>query len=279
MLCKRVIVCLDVRDGRVVKGVSFRDLRDMGDPVELAARYESEGADEIVFLDISASLEGRRTLLDVVKRTAERLFIPLTVGGGITEVPDVAAALRAGADKVAVNTAAVKRPELITEASQRFGAQCVVASIDARVERRQLEISSRGEGASTSAVDRDRWFRVFTHGGQTPTELDAVDWAERCATLGAGEILITSIDQDGQRSGYDLELTARIVEAVQVPVIASGGAGSAEHLRDAFLLANADAALAAGIFHDGTATVSHVKRLLHEAGIPVRLTPQLALSP
>lgn len=269
MLRKRVIVCLDVRDGRVVKGVSFRDLRDMGDPVELATRYEREGADEIVFLDISASLEGRRTLLDVVHRTAERLFIPLTVGGGINEVEDVGNALRAGADKVSVNTAAVTRPELISEASRRYGAQCVVASIDARLEKRSMEVALRGD---TAMVDPslDGWFRVFTHGGRKATDLDATAWAHRCADLGAGEVLVTSIDQDGRRSGYDLELTARIVEAVAVPVIASGGAGTAEHLRDAFLLAGADAALAAGIFHDGTTTVGDVKRLLAAARIPVR---------
>jgi cyclase len=287
MLRKRIIVCLDVQDGRVVKGTSFQNLRDVGDPVELARRYEMEGADEIVFLDISASAEGRRTLLDVVSRTAQQLFIPLTVGGGINEVADIALALRAGADKVSINTAAVKRPELIGEASVRFGKQCVVASIDARLEKRQIELVARTEGApmpqvpgqgpAPSAapppnVPSGSWFRVFTHGGRTATELDAVTWAQQCATMGAGEILVTSIDQDGRRDGYDLELTARIVEAVSVPVIASGGAGSAEHMRDVFLLAGADAALAAGIFHDGVTTVGTVKNLLKQAGIPVRET-------
>ena len=274
MLQKRVIVCLDVRDGRVVKGVRFEGLRDVGDPVELAARYQTEGADEIVFLDISASQEGRRTLLEVVRRTAERLFIPLTVGGGINDVSDIALALRAGADKVSVNTAAVQRPDLVTEASQRFGSQCIVASIDARLEKRQVEIAVRADALGATPEGRSpqqSWFRVFTHGGQTATDLDAVAWASRCGQLGAGEILITSIDQDGQRQGYDLELTARIVEAVTVPVVASGGAGTAEHVRDALLLAGADAALVAGIFHDGVTKVADVKRVLHEAGIPVRL--------
>jgi cyclase len=283
MLRKRIIVCLDVQDGRVVKGTSFKDLRDVGDPVELAQRYEAEGADEIVFLDISASAEGRRTLLDVVSRTAEKLFIPLTVGGGIHEVADVALVLRAGADKVTINTAAVKRPELIGEASVRFGKQCIVASIDARVEKRQIELVARTEGtpapgsqqqqqqaAQTIGPMSGTWFRVFTHGGRNATELDAIAWAQQCAALGAGEVLATSIDQDGHRRGYDLEFTARVVEAVQVPVIASGGAGTAEHLRDVFLLAGADAALAAGIFHDGTTSVRAVKRILASAGIPVR---------
>jgi imidazole glycerol-phosphate synthase subunit HisF len=275
MLRKRVIVCLDVQDGRVVKGVSFKDLRDVGDPVELARRYESEGADEIVFLDISASTEGRGTLLDVVRRTAENLFIPLTVGGGITDVSDIALALRAGADKVSINTAAVTRPELIGEAAERFGSQCIVASVDARVERRQIELMTHGEDAAPphGAAPPAHWFRVFTHGGRNATELDAVSWSQRCAELGAGEILITSIDQDGRRSGYDLELTARIAEAVSVPVIASGGAGTPEHVRDAFLLAGADAALLAGILHEGLTTVAALKQFLADAGIAVRFGP------
>lgn len=273
MLHKRIIVCLDVKDGRVVKGVRFEDLRDMGDPVELAVRYEAEGADEIVFLDISAATEGRSTLLDVVQRTAEKLFIPLTVGGGVRDVDEVAAVLRAGADKVSVNTAAVENPELLRDAATRFGRQCIVASIDARVEKRQIEIATRPQGTVAQVVAEPGgvWFRVFTHGGRTPTELDAVAWARQCEELGAGEILLTSIDHDGLRTGYDLEMTARIVEAVSVPVIASGGAGSAEHIRDAFLLAGADAALAAGIFHDGTCTVGAVKRVLADAGISVRM--------
>jgi imidazole glycerol-phosphate synthase subunit HisF len=275
MLRKRVIVCLDVRDGRVVKGVSFESLQDVGDPVELAQRYEREGADEIVFLDISASAEGRRTLLDAVRATAENLFIPLTVGGGISEVADIALALRAGADKVSINTAAVTRPELITEAAQRFGSQSIVASVDARQERRQIELMAHAEGPAgpPGAASHAHWFRVFTHGGRNATDLDAVAWARRCAELGAGEILITSINQDGRRSGYDLELTARIAESVRVPVIASGGAGTAEHVRDAFLLAGADAALLAGILHDGTTTVTALKAFLYDAGIPVRLNP------
>jgi imidazole glycerol-phosphate synthase subunit HisF len=272
MLRKRVIVCLDVRDGRVVKGVSFQELRDVGDPAELAQRYEAEGADEIVFLDISASAEGRRTLLDTVRRTAENLFIPLTVGGGINDVSDVAMALRSGADKVSINTAAVTRPELITEAAQRFGSQCVVVSIDARLERRQIEIMAYAEGAAhQTPAGGSTWFRVFTHGGRNATDLDAIEWARRCSELGAGEILITSIDQDGRRQGYDLELTARIAEAVGVPVIASGGAGESEHVRDAFLLAGADAALVAGILHDGLTTVRALKGFLAEAGILVRM--------
>ncbi len=277
MLRKRVIVCLDVKDGRVVKGVKFGDLRDVGDPAQLAVRYEQQGADEIVFLDISASSEGRQTMLDVVRRTAESLFIPLTVGGGINEVDDVDRALRAGADKVSINTAAVLRPELISQAAERFGAQCIVSSIDARVERRQIEIMVRPDGAPAElegAASPASWFRIFTHGGSTATQLDAVTWARQCAELGAGELMVTSIDQDGGRNGYDLEFTARCVEAVRIPVIASGGAGSADHIRDAFLLAGADAALVAGMLHDGTTTVGQIKQLLQQSGIPIRTTQE-----
>lgn len=246
MLRKRVIVCLDVEGDRVVKGVRFRGLRDVGDPVELAERYEREGADEIVFLDISASVERRRTLLDVVRRTAERLFVPLTVGGGIRDVGDVHAVLRAGADKVAMNTAAVERPALVAEAAERFGRQCVVVSID-------------GDGT-----------RVVTHGGRRGTTLEVVEWARRCAGLGAGEILYTSIGHDGGRDGYDLAMTRAVADAVSVPVIASGGAGTAAHLRDALTTGGADAALAAGIFHDGVTTVAAVKRALQESGLAIR---------
>jgi cyclase len=282
MLRKRVIVCLDLQDGRVVNGHRLKDLRDAKDPVELALRYEAEGADEIVFFDTSAGAESRRSLLDVVTRTAERLFIPLTVGGGISEVADIALLLRAGADKVSINTAAVRRPELIGEASVRFGKQAVVATIEARVEKRQIELVARTEGtpvpgspaqqqATTSITPMTgTWFRVFTERGRSATELDAIAWAKQCAGLGAGEILTSSIDQNNNRRGYDLELTARVVEAVGVPVIASGGAGNAEHLRDVFLLAGADAAMASGIFHDGTTTVRAVKRVLISAGIPIR---------
>ena len=251
MLTRRLIVCLDVRDGRVVKGTNFVDLRDIGDPAALAARYEAEGADEVVFLDISASAEGRSTLLHIVSETAERLFIPLTVGGGIRTADDVARALRAGADKVAINSAAVARPKVLTESADRFGAQCVVASIDAR-------------------RDGDAW-RVWTHGARTPTELDAVAWARECVARGAGEILLTSIDHDGARTGYDLALTRAIADAVTVPVVASGGAGEPAHLVDAVVDGGADAVLVAGIVHDGVFTVRACKDALRSAGLPVRM--------
>ena len=252
MLTRRLVVCLDVKGGRVVKGVRFEGLRDVGDPVELALRYEREGADEVTFLDISASNEERQTLWGLVQRTAERLFIPLTVGGGVRTVDDVGRALRSGADKVSINSAAVARPELLTECAERFGAQCVVASIDAR-------------------RDGERW-RVHTHGGRRSTELDAVAWARECVARGAGEVLLTSIDQDGARTGYDLALTRAVVDAVAVPVIASGGAGSAEHVRDGFLRGGADAALVAGILHDGLTTVGAIKSLLVESGLSIRST-------
>jgi imidazole glycerol-phosphate synthase subunit HisF len=250
MVTRRVIVCLDVKGDRVVKGVRFESLRDVGNPVALAERYESDGADEIVYLDISASAEERSTLLELARRTAERLFIPLTIGGGIRSAEDVARALRAGADKVGVNTAAVENPEILSTCAHRFGAQCVVASIDAK-------------------RDGDSWL-VHTRGGRTPTSLDAVSWARECVHRGAGELLVTSIDRDGARTGYDLELTAAIADAVDVPVIASGGAGSAAHVRDAIEVGHADAALVAGILHEGITTVRQIKSELARNGISVR---------
>ena len=258
-LTRRVIACLDVRAGRVVKGVGFAGLRDVGDPVERAEHYEIEGADEIVFLDVAATLEGRATLMDVVRRTAERLFIPLTVGGGVREVDDIGRLLRAGADKVSVNSAAVRRPAILGEAASRFGAQCVVASIDAR----------RAAG---------RW-EVYTHGGREPTGLDAVDWAQRCASTGAGEILLTSIDRDGGRSGYDLKLTASVADRVAVPVIASGGAGNASHVVEAVTRGRADAALVAGILHDGLLSIADLKRAMAASGIPVREVAPRSMRP
>ncbi|HKK93171.1 MAG TPA: imidazole glycerol phosphate synthase subunit HisF [Longimicrobiales bacterium] len=251
MLRPRVIVCLDVKDGRVVKGVNFEGLRDMGDPVELAARYEAEGADEVCFLDISASHEGRGTLLDTVRRTAEVLFVPLTVGGGIRSVDDIGPLLRAGADKISVNSAIVRDPSILAEGARRYGAQCIVASIDA-------------------ARQDDGTWRHYTHGGRTMTDLDAVAWAAECADRGAGEILLTSIDRDGVRTGYDLELTRAVSDRVDVPVVASGGAGEASHLRDAFTEGHASAALLAGILHDGLTTVGELKSELQGWDVPVR---------
>ena len=252
MLARRVVVCLDVQGGRVVKGEQFVQLRDVGDPVELATRYEREGADEIVFLDILATADDRETMLDVARRTAERLFIPLTLGGGIRSADDVALALRFGADKVSINSAAVSRPAVLAESAARFGSQCVVASIDAKRE---------GEA--------ECW-RVYTRGGRTRTELDAVEWARTCVAHGAGEILLTSIDRDGTRTGYDLELTRAVVAAVDVPVVASGGAGSAADVQEVLDEGHADAALVAGILHDEQTTVRAIKQLLASAGLPVR---------
>ena len=250
MLTRRVVVCLDVKGGRVVKGTQFVNLRDVGDPVELATRYEREGADEIVFLDISASAEERGTLLDVARRTAERLFVPLTIGGGVRSADDVGRALRAGADKVSINSAAVSRPEVLTESADRFGAQCVVISIDAKRE--------------------DDGWRVYVKGGRERTSLDAIAWAVESVRRGAGEVLLTSIDQDGARTGYDVELTRAVAAAVNVPVVASGGAGSAQHVCEVFQDGRADAALLAGILHDGLTTVGAVKRAMREAHLPVR---------
>ncbi|HEY1623341.1 MAG TPA: imidazole glycerol phosphate synthase subunit HisF [Streptosporangiaceae bacterium] len=247
----RVIPCLDVDGGRVVKGVNFGSLRDAGDPVELAAVYDGEGADELTFLDITASSGGRETMYDVVRRTADQVFIPLTVGGGVRSVADVDKLLRAGADKVSLNTAAIERPELLREAAERFGSQCVVISVDAR---------RRGSGEG---------FEVTTHGGRTGTGIDAIEWAARAADLGAGEILLNSMDADGTTGGFDLELIRLVRAEVGVPVIASGGAGAASHFAPA-VEAGADAVLAASVFHFGTLRISQVKDALREAGHPVR---------
>lgn len=250
MLSRRIVVCLDVAGDRVVKGVEFESLRDVGDPVEMAMRYEATGADEIVFLDISASSEKRATLLDVARRTAEGLFIPLTIGGGIRTAADVGKSLRAGADKVSINSAAVENPNVLTESAERFGSQCVVASIDARREG-------------------NAW-AVYTHGGRTRADFEPVSWAVECVNRGAGEILLTSIDRDGSRDGYDVELTRRVADAVPVPVVASGGAGNAAHIVEVLKAGHADAALVAGILHDGQLTVREIKRHLANAGLRVR---------
>ncbi|TMA45070.1 MAG: imidazole glycerol phosphate synthase subunit HisF [Deltaproteobacteria bacterium] len=256
MLARRLIPCLDVKDGRVVKGVRFVDLVDAGDPVEIASRYDAEGADELTFLDITASHERRPIILDVVARTAERIFMPLTVGGGVRTVDDVRALLRAGADKVSINTAAVERPELVREAAERFGTQCVVVAIDAR--RRVPDDPGHG-------------WEVYTHGGRTPSGRDAVAWAADVAAAGAGEILLTSMDRDGTRLGYDLELTRAIAERVEIPVIASGGAGSLEHLYQGLTAGGASAALVASLFHYGEHTVREAKTYLSARGVAVRL--------
>jgi len=256
MLAKRIIPCLDVNAGRVVKGVNFVALRDAGDPVEIARRYDGEGADELTFLDITASSDRRDLILHVIEAVAEQVFIPLTVGGGVRRVEDVRRLLNAGADKISINTAAVGNPQLLADATARFGSQCVVVAIDAR--RRDRDHPALG-------------WEVFTHGGRTPTGLDAIDWARRVAALGAGEILLTSMDRDGTRAGFDLELTRAVADAVPVPVIASGGVGSLQHLADGIVLGRADAVLAASIFHYGEFTVHQAKAYLAAQGIPMRL--------
>lgn len=253
MLTKRIIPCLDVKDGRVVKGVQFVNLRDAGDPVALAAAYDEAGADELVFLDISASHEGRETMVDVVRQTAARLAIPFTVGGGIRTVADMTRLLRAGADKVSINTSAVQNPHLIAEGARLFGSQCIVVAIDVKWN-----------------PDAGRW-EVYTHGGRKATGLDAVEWARQAEALGAGEILLTSMDADGSKDGYDLALTRAVAEAVGIPVIASGGAGSAEHIYAVLTEGKADAALAASIFHYGETSIGAVKAYLRERGVPVRV--------
>ncbi|MCC6731374.1 MAG: imidazole glycerol phosphate synthase subunit HisF [Chthonomonadales bacterium] len=256
MLAHRVIACLDVREGRVVKGVNFLALRDAGDPVELAARYDRMGADELVLLDITASHERRDVILEVVERVAEQVFIPFTVGGGIRTTDDFRRILSAGADKVSVNTAAVERPDLITEAAERFGSQCVVIAIDPK------SVGTHSDGTP-------RW-EVFTHGGRTPTGLDAVEWARRAEKLGAGEILLTSMDRDGTQAGFDIPLTRAVARGVSIPVIASGGAGSPDHCAEAILDGCADAALVASIVHDGVCTVADIKASIRRHGLPAR---------
>jgi cyclase len=255
MLARRIIPCLDVRAGRVVKGVRFVDLTDAGDPVEVAARYDEQGADELCFLDITASHEERPIILDVVRRTAERAFMPLTVGGGVRTTEDVRALLAAGADKVSINTAAVADPAFVEAAAERFGTQCVVVAIDAR--RRDADDAARG-------------WEVYTHGGRRPTGLDALEWAARMEAAGAGEVLLTSMDRDGTKIGYDLELTRAVADRVGVPVIASGGAGTLDHLTDGLTLGGASAALVASIFHFGTYTIPQAKAHLAARGVPVR---------
>jgi cyclase len=255
MLAKRVIPCLDVHAGRVVKGTNFVQIRDAGDPVEIAARYELEGADELVFLDITASHEQRSIMIDVVRRTADQVFMPLTVGGGIRTIDDIRDLLQAGCDKVSLNSIACKNPDFIRQASERFGAQCIVVNMDPR---RVIK-------------DGKEFWEVFIHGGRTPTGIEVVEWAQRVEELGAGEIVVTSMDRDGTKDGYDLPITQAVSKAVSIPVVASGGAGNPQHMVDAILMAQADAVLAASIFHFGQYTIAQTKHLMAQNGIPVRL--------
>ena len=275
MLTKRIIPCLDVDGGRVVKGTSFVDIRDAGDPAELAYLYDREGGDELVFLDITASSDSRDTMVDVVHRVSDQVFIPLTVGGGLRSVDDVRRMLNAGADKVSLNTAAVNNPSLVSQGADQFGNQCIVVAIDAK---RVAESARTGEAPENGlalgvALDESSRWEVYTRGGRTPTGLDAVKWAVRAVELGSGEILLTSMDADGHLAGYDLDLTRAISESVPVPVIASGGAGNLEHLYDAFTEGQADAVLAASIFHFGTYSISQAKEYLAGRGIPMRPQP------
>jgi len=251
MLAKRIIPCLDVKDGRVVKGINFVSLRDAGDPVEQASIYDAQGADEICFLDISASPEGKSTIIDIVKRTADCIFVPLTVGGGVRTVDDCRALLEAGADKVAINTAAIRRPELIAEAAKRFGSQAIVVAMDAK-------------------KNDDGSYQIYSHGGRTPEGIDALEWCKHMADLGAGELLLTSMDRDGTRQGYELELTRKVADTVSIPVIASGGVGHLDHLVEGLTQGGADAVLAASIFHYGEHTIAEARNHLQNAGVPVR---------
>jgi len=271
MLAKRIIPCLDVtideKGARVVKGVEFVNLRDAGNPVELARRYDEEGADELVFLDITASPEGRRTMIDVIEKTAEQVFIPFTVGGGIKTIEDINSILSAGADKVSINTAAVKNPEFVREAAEIFGSQCIVVAIDCR---RNYELS-KGKYIVELEDGRKAWYEVVIYGGRKPVGIDAVWWAKKVEELGAGEILLTSMNRDGTKDGFDIPITRKISEEVKIPVIASGGAGKVEHFYEGFVYGKADACLAASIFHYGEIGIMEIKRFLAEKGIPVRL--------
>lgn len=266
MLTKRIIPCLDVKDGKVVKGINFVNLRYAGEPEKLAKLYNDQGADELVFLDISASPEGRKTMLSVVEKTADQVFIPLTVGGGVSSIEDIRKVLKAGADKVAINTAAVKNPEIIKQGAEKFGSQCIVSAIDAK---RVYE--DNDDKIIVNTKQGKCWFEVYIYGGRKGTGIDAIAWAKKVEELGAGEILLTSMDADGTKMGFDLELTRKISEEVNIPVIASGGAGTLEHFYEAFALGKADAALAASIFHYREYAVREIKEYLKSKGIPVRL--------
>ena len=268
MLTKRIIPCLDVDDGRVVKGISFIEIRDAGDPVQLASYYDAEGADELVLLDITASSDSRDIMLNVVREVAERLFIPFTVGGGMRSIADVRRMLEAGADKVSLNTAAVQDPELVAEASAHFGSQCIVVAIDATAIRSSDQSGTCND--PTLALDEASRWEVYIHGGRTPTGIDALKWAVRVNELGAGEILLTSMDTDGHQTGYDLDMVRRVSESVTIPVIASGGAGTPDHFLDALDYGKADAVLAASVFHFGTYRVNDIKDFLHGHNLPMR---------
>jgi cyclase len=270
MLKVRIIPCLDIKDGRVVKGVNFVNLRDAGDPVEQAKLYDAQGADELCFLDISASHEGRGTLYDMVTRVAEVCTLPFTVGGGVRELEDIRQLLLAGADKVSINTAAVKRPEFVREAAEKFGSQCIVVAIDARKVDKLSSANSPLQSAAGAAQGQTYSYEIFTHGGRNPTGLDAVAWAQRMEDYGAGEILLTSMDRDGTGIGFDVPMTRTIADAVNIPVIASGGVGSLEHFAEGFREGHASALLAASVFHFGTFTIPQVKQSLMADGIPVR---------
>ncbi|MGB9773720.1 MAG: imidazole glycerol phosphate synthase subunit HisF [Bacteroidota bacterium] len=278
MLTKRIIPCLDVKNGRVVKGTRFVNLVDAGDPAEQARYYDKEGADELVFLDITASQEDRRTLIHIAERVAEEIFIPFTIGGGVQTVDDIQQLLRAGADKVSINTVAVEQPTLISKGAEQFGSQCIVVAIDARRIHRRFDTALRMNSSENAKRQKDHQetdeipsWQVYTHGGKKPTQLDAIEWAQRVEELGAGELLVTSMDQDGTTEGYDVELLRSIAEHVNIPVIASGGAGRLEHFEEAITKGKADALLAASVFHFRTFTIGEVKMFLNKRGIPVRL--------